>query len=207
PGMEAKASAAINPWLIRHGRCLRQGGCLALEFGMSSTSRDFTVRLQSDLLHDHVVAFQTALDLFGQADLGDFLPPRDHPRFLDVLGELVRLELKQGWKTGQPTSLETYRTRYPELAARPLLLYKLVGEEFLLRRQAGENPSMADYRRRFELDPNEWPTLRVRAFDPETSSKLDIVLGAPIDSLAKTRLGEKAKPATDPEIECAPFDV
>ena len=51
----------------------------------------------------------------GPADLADFLPPRDHPLYLEVLRELVRVDLELSWKHGHPSALEAYRRRFPEL--------------------------------------------------------------------------------------------
>ena len=180
---------------------------------MDSSTRNFTVRLPSDSIYDHVSAFRTALALFRSADLREFLPPRDHPKYLEILVELLRLDLAHGWQAGNPVPLDVYQARFPDLNVKPILLYKLACEEFLLRRKAGENPSMADYRRRFDLDANEWPTARVKALDPETSSKLDIVL-LPPDSVQKTRPGvnpsnrvASGRGPSDPEIECNLFDA
>jgi len=194
------------------------------------------LRVEPDTLNDHATAFQTALDLFGVAELTEFLPPREHPAYLVILGELVRLELAHGWKTGNPTSLDVYHERYPDLAAEPVLLYKIVCEEYTQRKNAGERPNMAEYRRRLAIEQDDWPTAkiasprgdvpasRLTSLDPETSSKLDIVLPAdqidffpptsrsPVDSLDRTRPGYKAarpgakRSHSDPEIDCSNFD-
>jgi eukaryotic-like serine/threonine-protein kinase len=191
---------------------------------MNSSNRDFTVRLDPDSIRQHVAAFRTALELFGTAELTEFLPPREHAKYLEILSELIRLDMAHGWKIGKSTSLETYRTRFPDLGAKPALLYKIACEEFLLRKEAGEHPTMAEYRRRLELDHDDWPTARIKAprgetaerpsplsaLDPETSSKLDIKLAGdtpnPSEALSKTRTGARRSHPSDPEIECRHFD-
>jgi eukaryotic-like serine/threonine-protein kinase len=159
---------------------------------MNSASRPRTVRISHDALNDHVTAYQTALDLFGQAELAEFLPSRDHARYLEILCELVRADLSHGWQTGKPTALDTYQVRYPELFANAVMLFRLAQHEFLLRQLAGENPSMSEYCKRFDLNSDEWPTQRrkvprARALDPDVSSKFDIALsGDAIESYPLT---------------------
>ncbi len=139
---------------------------------MNSLSRPFTVRLQPDSVADHASAFRTALDLFGKAELADFLPDRDHPRFFEILCELVRLELAHSWKIGKPIALEAFRSRHPELFTHPVLVYQVARTEFDLRCQAGEKPTMTEYSQRFHLKRD----LRQSPLDPDVSSKLDIAL-------------------------------
>src|ERR1700686_290524 len=105
---------------------------------MNSASRDFTVRVSQNPLTDHLSAFRTALDLFGAAELADFLPAREDPRYLEVLGALVRVEMAHAWT---PTAVETYRDRYPELFADAVLAYQIVQQDFQLRQKAGEAPT------------------------------------------------------------------
>lgn len=167
---------------------------------MNSSVRDFTVRLDSDSLRDYLTAYRTALTLFPAPSLNDFLPSATHPRFLEILSELIRLDLVHGWKAGRPTSLEEYQERFPELRTRPVLLYKIACEEFLLRRQAGENPTMAEYRQRISVDQDDWPTTRVKSLDPETSSKLDIALA----SSDGTRRSEEAPDRDDSLCQTRP---
>ena len=198
---------------------------------MNPSSRSFTVRVPANAVDDHVAAFRTALELFGTAELTEFLPPSEDSKRLEILCELVRLELGHGWKIGRPTSLDTYQIRYPELRAQPVYLYRIAMDEFHHRRSAGENPSMAEYRQHIEFESQEWPSARVNALDPETSSKLDIALAGddntsrgksrrmadgdsvaqtPNDSLDKTRAARNAgnvRPASDPEIDYSALDA
>src|ERR1022692_4712659 len=111
---------------------------------MNSASRSRTVRVSQDALGDYVCAFRIALDLFGAVELSEFLPPRQHPKYLEVLAELVRMDLAHGWETGKPTPLEAYQARHPELFENAVLLYRVAQHEFLLRQLAGENPDMAE---------------------------------------------------------------
>lgn len=130
---------------------------------MNSVSRPFTVRVSHDSVDDHVRAFKTALDLFGAAELSEFLPLPEHVKYLDILTELVRLDLVHHWSSGAPIALETYQARYPELFASPAHAYQVTQEDYRLRREAGE------------VGP------AISPLDPAVSSKFDIVL-APDDS-------------------------
>src|SRR5262245_41002466 len=85
----------------------------------------------------------------ADTDLAAYLPPADHPHYLAVLRELVRVDLEFAWDRGQTRRLEVYRPRFPELFADPHGLRDVAWEEYRLRRAAGEDPDPADYRRRF----------------------------------------------------------
>lgn len=132
---------------------------------MNSAS-NFTLRVPHDPLNDHVSAFRTALELFGSAEPADFLPPREHPKYLEILSEMVRLALAHSWKVNKPIPLEGFQASYPELFANPVLTYPIAKEEFLQRQKAGEQPTMTEYRQRFQLGPR----------DGESASKFDVAL-------------------------------
>jgi hypothetical protein len=91
-------------------------------------------------LDDYVAAFEAARARGGPADLADFLPGRDHPLYLEVLRELVRVDLELGWERGSPSALEDYRRRFPELFADRTSLNAIAFEEYRLRRAAGDIP-------------------------------------------------------------------
>lgn len=161
---------------------------------MNSLSRPFTVRIPQDSLNDHLAAFQLALDLFGSAELTEFLPPRDHPRYVDILGELVRAEIGHGWQQGRPTDLETYQRRFPDLFAHPALVFQLAQEDFQQRLQAGEKASMADYCQRFNLKNGE----RMSALDPAVSSKFDIAPNAQLQNFPPTDVSPDQSDRSNP---------
>src|SRR5260370_39167322 len=105
---------------------------------MNSASPSFAVRNHQNPSSDHVSAFRIALDLFGTADLSEFLPPRDHPRYLEILNELVRMALTHDSQLGKTTSMETYRVRFPDLFANPALTYQTPSEAGDAHQSAGE---------------------------------------------------------------------
>jgi serine/threonine protein kinase/lipoprotein NlpI len=118
---------------------------------------------------DEVVeAYEAARAGGGQADLVDFAPTAEHPQYLTILCELVRVDLEYSWQHGRPNRLDHYRERFPELFQDNQCVQALAFEEFRLRRQAGEDPSPLEYRRRFGADTLDWPSSFLDAIDGDS---------------------------------------
>ncbi len=109
-------------------------------------------------LDEVVEAYESARARDGRVDLGDFLPDQEHPEYLAILCELIRVELEYTWQHGRPVRLDDYRCRFPELFRDRRWIQELAFEEFRLRRQAGEDPSPLEYRRCFGADTLDWPS-------------------------------------------------
>src|SRR5262249_26505039 len=108
---------------------------------------------------DEIVdAYEAARALGDPADLAVFLPAPDLPEYLAILCELVRVDLEYSWQDGRPHRLDHYRGRFPELFQDRRWVQEIAFEEFRLRRQAGEDPSPLEYRRRFGADTLGWPS-------------------------------------------------
>jgi eukaryotic-like serine/threonine-protein kinase len=112
-----------------------------------------TVQSDIDLF---VGAFQTALQDALSPDLTEYLPPEDHPFFLETLQELVRVELRHSWKRGHPISLEEYEKRFPGLFANLESLRDLAREEYLQRQQLDEPVNPQEYIDRFGVEVADW---------------------------------------------------
>src|SRR5262249_39418691 len=108
-------------------------------------------------LDSFIEAYESAQARDGTADLAAFLPPEGHPLRLRVLRELVRVGREYGGERGRPTPLEDYRRRFPELFADRESLRAIAFEEYRLRRQAGQVPSLAEYRDGFGVSVADWP--------------------------------------------------
>jgi tetratricopeptide (TPR) repeat protein/tRNA A-37 threonylcarbamoyl transferase component Bud32 len=88
-----------------------------------------------------------------------------------VVGLLV--EQRERWRRGERVPVESYLERFPSLAGNAEAVLDLIGNEQLLRQEAGETPQLADYLRRF---PRWAPQIHVqfeveRALDMETLSQ------------------------------------
>ena len=108
-------------------------------------------------LDEIIDQYEAAQRRDGTADLARFLPEREHPLYLPALRELVRVDLEYSWQRGQPRALADYQRRFPELFEDPASLNEVAFEEYRLRRQAGEDPSPEEYKRRFNLSTQGWP--------------------------------------------------
>ncbi len=100
-------------------------------------------------LHGFVDAFESAWRRRGSAEVADHLPAPDHPLYRLVLCEIVRVDLELHWSSGQPKRLEEYKLQFPALFDDPDAVRQIALEECRLRRQAGEEPDLDDYLRRF----------------------------------------------------------
>lgn len=98
-----------------------------------------------------VEAYEEAQARDGRADLAAYLPAPDHPLYLAVLCELVRVDLEYAWEGGRPRRLEEYLAEFPALRRDPERLRQAAFEECRLRRQAGEAPAPDEYERRFGI--------------------------------------------------------
>jgi serine/threonine protein kinase/Tfp pilus assembly protein PilF len=113
---------------------------------------------QGTELDDYIEAYESVRTRQGQVELADFLPPRDHPLYLPVLLELVRVDLDYGWRRGQPRPLEEYQGRFPELFQDSQCRAAIAYEEYRLRRQLGDRPSASDYQQRWGVSVERWPS-------------------------------------------------
>jgi serine/threonine protein kinase/lipoprotein NlpI len=112
---------------------------------------------------DEVVeAYESALAEGRDAGIAEFAPPTEHPQWLAILCELVRVDLEHGWARGRPHRLEHYRTLFPPLFDDPDLVYAMAYEEYRLRLQAGEAPTPAEYSHEFGVGPRSWPSSPAR---------------------------------------------
>jgi serine/threonine protein kinase/Tfp pilus assembly protein PilF len=128
-----------------------------------------------------VEEYESARSRGETVDLARFLPPCAHPQYLAILCELVRVDLEYSWQDGRPNRLDHYRNQFPELFGDQRRVQEIAFEEFRLRRQAGEDPSPLEYRRRYGADTLDWP-----------SSFLDSLEG-------EVEVGDRAAAPGDPE--------
>jgi serine/threonine protein kinase/Tfp pilus assembly protein PilF len=108
-------------------------------------------------LDDFIEAYEAARARGEQVDLETYLPEPSDALYGSALRELVRIDLEYHWDSGRPRPLESYRSSFPDLFRDPESLSAITFEEFRLRCLAGEDPSPAEYERRFGVDTTTWP--------------------------------------------------
>jgi eukaryotic-like serine/threonine-protein kinase len=107
---------------------------------------------------DVVEAYESARACSERVNIAEFLPGAGHPEYMAILCELIRVDLEYSWQDGRPNRLDHYRERFPELFGDSRCVQEIAFEEFRLRRQAGEDPSPLEYRRRFGAHTLDWPS-------------------------------------------------
>lgn len=75
------------------------------------------------------------------------------------LAEALATEMAECWQKGERIAAETCLRRYPTVAADAEAACVVIYAEFLLRQQAGEEPSLAEYQQRFPKCAQELATL------------------------------------------------
>jgi serine/threonine protein kinase len=108
-------------------------------------------------LDGYLARFEAAAVQGLDPDLADYLPPREHGKYLSVLRELIRADIEFAWERGEERRLESYADRFPDLFADPAALADVALEEYRQRRAAGNDPDPAEYRRRFAVHLPDGP--------------------------------------------------
>ena len=109
-------------------------------------------------LEAFIEAYEAAHARDGRAELADFAPAADHPAYLPILCELVRIDLEFGWRRGRARGLQEYRRQFPRLFADPESLRAIAFEDYRLRRRAGVAVTPLEYQEQFGLEVAGWPT-------------------------------------------------
>jgi serine/threonine protein kinase/Tfp pilus assembly protein PilF len=104
-----------------------------------------------------IEAYEDAHVRSGEAALADFLPKPNHPIYLAVLRELVRVDMEYSWQRGRPCSLDSYLQTFPQLGEDSAGLADVAYEEFRLRQQAGQGVLRSEYQERYGIDTSRWP--------------------------------------------------
>ncbi len=110
-----------------------------------------------EAMSEFIEAFECARTA-GPIDLVGFLPPKNDPRRIPVLVELIRVDLEIGWETQQPTPLVDYQRRFPEIFRESVARQQVVFEDYRQQIRAGLEPVAADFARQFNVETANWPT-------------------------------------------------
>jgi serine/threonine-protein kinase len=65
------------------------------------------------------------------------------------LAAVIRVDLRECWRSGKRVDAQTYLDRFPTVAADTDLAIDVIYAEYLVREQLGENPTLAEFVRRF----------------------------------------------------------
>lgn len=110
-------------------------------------------------LDDQAKRFEKAWDDVDDpaagVDLSLFLPPSGHKLRAVVLYELVKIDLEQRADAGQPTSLDFYLGKYPELGSARNVSPSLIVCELRVLRKGNAPASLDSYRKRFPAQFSE----------------------------------------------------
>jgi eukaryotic-like serine/threonine-protein kinase len=112
--------------------------------------------------------FEKAWRRQAPVPIDDFLPARDHPRFENILCELVCIDLEMRWTHGFRKRLNEYRPDYPELFTNSVTLRQLAYEEYRQRLQADEPVDSSEYGSAYGVDTRSWPRVCTNANAPAT---------------------------------------
>ena len=122
-----------------------------------ASSAETTQSERLDLEH-FVEAFEGRVELAGDANISDFLPPRTHPEYHEIVVELVRVELEHRFALGERPSIEAYRARFPETFDQTERLEPVAFEVYRLRCQAGEQLAALQFSDQYGIDATDWPS-------------------------------------------------
>jgi hypothetical protein len=114
------------------------------------------IRLPSEW-EERIEAFEVAHRQDGCADIAAFLPDDTDPFRTLVLAEMLRIDLEYSWKRGVRKRIEEYQPLFPKLFDNSEALRAVAYEEYRLRRQAGEEPTPAEYEERIGMPIGFWP--------------------------------------------------
>ncbi len=112
-------------------------------------------------LDDYIEPFESARVTDSDVDLARFGPDKRHPKYAQIMVELLRVDLEYCWQRGERDKLVEYQSRFPDVLSVPDHLQQVAFEEFRLRRLAGENVSPDEYRQGCSIPTDTWPDLPV----------------------------------------------
>jgi len=75
--------------------------------------------------------------------------PADHPLRLAAVAEMIKIDQEHRWRRGDRVPLESYLRDYPDLGTPETVPADLVLAEYELRRELGDEPSLAEFEARF----------------------------------------------------------
>ena len=114
-------------------------------------TKPVTMTSEPSELEALVDAFETAQVREGRARVENFLPNEDHPRYREIVLELLCVDLEYGWQRGTPKTLDQYQAEYPDVLSDSANLRVLAFEEYRQRCQTHTRVNPHDYERRYGI--------------------------------------------------------
>jgi serine/threonine protein kinase len=105
-----------------------------------------------------------------------YLPARDDPLRPLALHALIKIDLENRWQRGQPTRLDHYLERFPELGPARNLPAQLIWEEYRIRHEHGDKPPLSAYLSRF---PEQFAELQRLIENEKQRGQRSLTMSAP----------------------------
>jgi DNA-directed RNA polymerase specialized sigma24 family protein len=133
-GRNALWSACCNNFAIDWAAC-----CPRKQEAMIRNSETAVAELEG-----YLDAFESAHAADLEPAVEDFVPDTAHPRYAEIVGELLRIDMELNWQRGGRALVDGYRRRFAVVLADPRRLAGLAFEEYRARCEAGEAATPAD---------------------------------------------------------------
>ncbi len=98
---------------------------------------------------DPVRRLEDAWQSGGDTDLAQYLPPATSSDWTSALVRLVKVDQRYRWQGGEPSFLEQYLQRWPELQANASAISELLASECEIRSALGDKPTQGELQHRF----------------------------------------------------------
>lgn len=108
-------------------------------------------------LDEIVELFEDRWHQTGDANVKDFLPPSDHPRFEEITRELLCIDMERRAKTGSSKSVEEYKNEFPDLLSHEAILEGLAFEEYRLLSSQDANLTPTAFAQKYGIRTQHWP--------------------------------------------------
>src|SRR5437868_2200829 len=112
-------------------------------------------------------AFEERVRHDPAADIADFLPAADHPRWLPVLTELIRLDMEYAWGRGKPRIPVHYFDLFPALRENASAIAEIAFEDYRIRKLGVEPATPDEYAERYAISTADWPIDPTMDEEPE----------------------------------------
>ncbi len=118
-----------------------------------NANRDLKVDLERALEE-----FESSWSAADRPSIEGFLPDPSHPKYLELLAELIRCDMEFAWDAGIKETTEQLTAPFPMIRDSREHLEAIAFEEYRLRHAAGEAVSPVDFHRRLGISTEGWPT-------------------------------------------------